>query len=260
MCIRSSPLTSEWTKVPGGTIHSRTNLHSPPPSAPVVVLVHGMVMSSRYMIPTAERLAPLCRVYAPDLPGYGKSYKPWPVLLLPQLAQALAVWMDTIGISKAHFVGNSFGCQIIAEFALLRPDRVDRIVLQGPTVDPEGRTLVCQFFRLLLNRRMESRSLGSVSIKDYRAAGLRRAWETMKLALTDKIEAKLPHIQAPTLVVRGAKDPVVPQRWAEEVTRLLPKGQLIVIPGCPHTINYSAPLEFVRVMKPFLQLEYKAFP
>lgn len=254
MRIRPMPLRSEWTRVPGGTMHSRTNLYSPPPDAPVVVLVHGMVISSSYMVPTAQRLASLCRVYAPDLPGYGQSYKPWPILLLPQLANALAIWMNTIGISKAHLVGNSFGCQIIAEFSLLHPDRIDRIVLQGPTVDPEARTPAQQLFRLWRNRRLELRSLGRVSIKDYRAAGLRRAWETMKLVLADKIETKLPHIQAPTLVVRGAKDPLVPQRWAEEVTRLLPKGQLIVIPGCPHTINYSAPLEFVRVMKPFLQL------
>lgn len=254
MRIWPMPLTSEWTKVPGGKMHARTNLYPSPPNAPAVVLVHGMVISSSYMIPTAERLASLCRVYSPDLPGYGKSYKPWPILLVPQLADALAVWMDAVGIDKAHLVGNSFGCQIIAEFALRHPSRLDRIVLQGPTVDPQARTLRQQVFRLWLNRRMELRSLGRISRKDYKAAGFRRAWETMKIVLADQIEAKLPHIQAPTLVVRGAKDPVVPQRWAEEVTRLLPKGQLVVIPGGPHTINYSAPLEFVRVMKPFLRL------
>ena len=76
----------------------------------------------------------------------------------------------------------------------------------------------------------------------------------MKLVLADKIEEKLPYIQAPTLVVRGSNDPVVPQRWAEEVTRLLPHGSLRVIPGAAHTINYSAPVEFVRVMQPFLRL------
>jgi 2-hydroxy-6-oxonona-2,4-dienedioate hydrolase len=254
MDSQSMPLTSLWTKVPGGEMHIRTNLYPPPADVPVVVLVHGMVISSSYMVPTAERLALLCRVYAPDLPGYGQSYKPWPILLLPQLADALAIWMDTVGIPKAHLVGNSFGCQIIAEFALRYPDRVDRIVLQGPTVDPQARTLSQQLFRLGLNSLNEPLSLGRVTRQDYRAAGMRRAWRTLKLVIADRIEEKLPRIQAPTLVVRGAKGPVVPQRWAEEVARLLPKGQLIVIPGCPHTLNYSAPLEFVRVMRPFLQL------
>src|SRR3982751_3131372 len=107
----------------------------------MVILVHGMVISSRYMVPTAERLAPLCDVYAVDLPGYGKSAKPARVLSLAELADALAAWMKAAGLEKAHLVGNSFGCQIIVEFALRHPARVNRIVLQGPTVDPEARSL-----------------------------------------------------------------------------------------------------------------------
>jgi hypothetical protein len=43
-----------------------------------------------------------------------------------------------------------------------------------------------------------------------------------------------------------------PQHWAEEVTRLLPSGQLKVIPGGPHTLVYTMPLELVRVVRPFL--------
>jgi len=213
-----------------------------------------MVISSSYMVPTAERLAPLSRVYAVDLPGYGKSYKPWPILRLPQLAEALAAWMNALALPQAHLVANSFGCQILAEFALHYPRLIDRLVLQGPTVDPAARTLWQQLGRLWRNARHEPRSLGWLSFKDYAAAGLRRAWATMKLVLADRIEEKLPYVQAPTLVVRGSNDPLVPQRWAEEVTRLLPHGTLRVIPGATHTINYSAPAEFVRVMQPFLRL------
>ncbi len=42
------------------------------------VLVHGLSMSSRYLVPVARRLARGYRVYAPDLPGYGKSQHPSP--------------------------------------------------------------------------------------------------------------------------------------------------------------------------------------
>src|SRR5439155_18282835 len=159
-----------------------------------------MVVSSRYMVPTAERLASLCKVYAVDLPGYGKSYKPEKILSLSELADALAAWMDAVGIGRAHLVGNSFGCQIIAEFALRHPERVDRLVLQGPTVDPEARSLRQQLFRLWRNSLREPNSLGPISFKDYRAAGVRRAWATMKIVLQDRIEDKLPKIVAPTLV------------------------------------------------------------
>ncbi len=44
----------------------------------------------------------------------------------------------------------------------------------------------------------------------------------------------------------------MPQRRAEEATRLLPEARLVVIPGAAHTVNYSAPLELARVVRPFL--------
>jgi pimeloyl-ACP methyl ester carboxylesterase len=204
------------------------------------------------MIPTAERLGSLCRVYAIDLPGYGKSYQPKNVLSLSELADALATWMTVLGLAKAHFVANSFGCQILAEFALRHPERVDRLVFQGPTIDPAARSLMRQLLRLIVNSRREHPSLGRITRMDYRAAGLRRAWATIKMALADPIETKLPSIQAPTLVVRGENDPVVPQSWAEGAVRLLPRGELRVIANAAHTLNYSAPEKFVAAILPFL--------
>lgn len=253
--MQSARLTSVWTRIPRGSLHALTNLYPPPMQRPVVVLVHGLVISSSYMMPTAERLAPLCRVYAPDLPGYGLSFKPRPILLLPELADALAQWMDALNLARAYFVGNSFGCQVIAHFAVRHPARVERLVLQGPTVDPRSRSIPRQFLKLLINSLREPRGLGRLARKDYARAGLTRVKQTMRLAMADPIEVILPHVRAPALVVRGARDPLVPPHWADQVTQLLPQGELRVIPGAPHTINYSAPLEFVRVMKPFLQLQ-----
>ena len=249
----SPAIRSHWTKIPAGLIHSFISSHSSP-AAPAVVLVHGLVISSRYMIPTAEQLVPFCRIYAPDLPGYGRSCKPKRTLTLPQLADALDDWMMALGLVKAHLIANSFGCQILVEFALRHRDRVNRLVLQGPTVDPGARSLRRQFLRLVVNSRREQRSLARITFADYRAAGPRRAWETVKMALADRIEEKLPHVQAPTLVVRGENDPVVPQDWAERVARLLPRGELCIIQDAAHTLNYSAPEKFAAAIRPFLQL------
>ncbi len=250
----SSLIKSAWTEVPGGPIHYRVG-GAPAEELPIVLLIHGLVVASTYMVPTAEQLAPFCRVYVPDLPGYGKSYKPDKILGLSELADALAEWMDALGLRKAHLVGNSFGCQIIAEFAVRHSQRVDRLVLQGPTVDPTARTLRSQFFRLLINSPREQHSMGLIMLKDYRAAGLRRIRGTIKLALQDRIEDKLPLIKAPTLVIRGEKDPVVPHSWAEKVTALLPHGKLQIIPDAGHTINYSMPEKFAAVTLPFLGLQ-----
>ncbi len=46
---------------------------------------------------------------------------------------------------------------------------------------------------------------------------------------------------------------IVPQRWAEEATGLLPRGQLVVLEGAIHTITYTRPDQLVEAILPFLQ-------
>jgi pimeloyl-ACP methyl ester carboxylesterase len=111
-----------------------------------------------------------------------------------------------------------------------------------------------QVGRLIKNSRNESPRLGTIMLSDYARAGLKRVIQTIKMALDDRIEDKLPHISMPTLVIRGERDPIVPQRWAEEVGGLLPHGRLEVIPGAAHTLNYTEPAAFVAAMRPFLNL------
>jgi pimeloyl-ACP methyl ester carboxylesterase len=81
---------------------------------------------------------------------------------------------------------------------------------------------------------------------------------TFRYALRDRIEARLPLVRVPTLVVRGSRDTIVPQRWAEEATRLLPHGRLVVIPGAAHTLVYKVPAELVRAIRPFLEQARRA--
>jgi 2-hydroxy-6-oxonona-2,4-dienedioate hydrolase len=91
-----------------------------------------------------------------------------------------------------------------------------------------------------------------VILRDYVDCGIPRLLRTIQHALDDPIEEKLAGIRMPALVVRGSRDTMVTQRWAEQVTRLLPNGRLIVVPGTPHTMNYSAAGLFVRAIAPFL--------
>ena len=94
--------------------------------------------------------------------------------------------------------------------------------------------------------------MGPVSRIDYAKAGLVRAFTTMRMLVRDRIEDKLPHIQAPTLVVRGTRDPVVPQDWADHAARLLPRGRLVLVDGGTHTLNYAYPDAFASSILPFL--------
>jgi pimeloyl-ACP methyl ester carboxylesterase len=233
-------------------MHTRISVEPVPASAPVVVLVHGSGLSGRYMLPTAERLAPHYHVYMPDLPGFGDSDKPARVLDVPELAEALAAWIEATGLARVALFGNSFGCQVIADLAARHPERVERAVLQGPTTPPEERSWFWQFVRLRQNQRYNPRSLNPITYADYRKCGLRRMYWTFQYQLHDRLEDKLPRIQAPVLVVRGAHDPICNQHWCEEIVHLLPRGQLVVIPKVAHTLVYTAPCELVRATRPFL--------
>ncbi|MBZ0156541.1 MAG: alpha/beta hydrolase [Alphaproteobacteria bacterium] len=92
-------------------------------------------------------------------------------------------------------------------------------------------------------------------IWDYAAAGPRVTVETVRYALHDRIEEKLPFLRVPVLVVCGSKDPLVPLRWAKHVVSLLPEGSLTVIPGKGHALVYSAPGELVKALCPFLYIQ-----
>ena len=66
-----------------------------------VVLVHGLGMSSRYMVRAGQRLRAHAQVWAPDLPGFGRSERPRSVLSVSQLASALANWCEAVGLGPA---------------------------------------------------------------------------------------------------------------------------------------------------------------
>ncbi|MDQ6713693.1 MAG: alpha/beta hydrolase [Candidatus Dormibacteraeota bacterium] len=215
------------------------------------MLVHGLGTSSLYMVPTAKRLAGEFHVLAPDLPGFGHSSKPRHALSLVALADLLASWMSKVGIGRAVLVGNSFGGQVIAEFGLRYPHRLDRAVLLGPTMDRYARTAIRQFARFSLDLPRERVPEYFINAHDYWRTGLHRGWETFQIALQDRIEDKVPKLEMPVLVVRGQHDPIVSQRWVMELTAALPNGRLVVTRGA-HTPNFSEPDAFAGVVRAFL--------
>lgn len=236
-------------------MHARVSEIGVDEGAATVVLVHGLAVSSGYMVPTALRLAPNYRVYAPDLPGFGKSAKPGHVLSVPELADALANWMEVMQLPPAVLLGNSLGCQIIVDFAVRYPERITHAVLVGPAIDQRAPTVHQQAFRLALNMFREPFPFLFVAGREYLATGPRRTVATLKYAFADPMEEHLPFVRVPTLVVRGARDPLAPQEWVEDVQRLLPQSELVIVPGAAHAVNYNSPDTLAALVRSFLSHE-----
>ncbi|WP_244143457.1 alpha/beta fold hydrolase [Paraburkholderia sacchari] len=231
------------------------------PAPPPVVLVHGLVVSSRYMEPLAQILARDFDVFAPDLPGFGESRlaRSRDALSVPELADALRLWLAACEIECATFVGNSFGCQVLADFASRYPRAVARLVLPAPTPDPRAPSLREQAWRAFVNgRREQPRSPAAVGRIDYAKAGLWRAFATMRMLVRDPFSERLARTAAPTLVVAGTRDPVSPPDWAAHVAQQIPHASLTTIEGGTHTLNYAYPHAFAFAIAPFLQARPQA--
>jgi pimeloyl-ACP methyl ester carboxylesterase len=248
---RARGFQSCWRRVQGVEIHDRASLAVPDSPLPVV-LVHGLAVSHRYLMPLAAKLAGHHPVHVVDLPGFGLSGRPGRVLDVAEHADQLAGWLEAAGLPPVVVLGNSFGCQVAVELAVRHPQLVGGLVLVGPTTDPSARTAIRQVLRWLRDTAREDPLQLPILLRDVRDAGPHRVVGTLVHALRDPIEAKLPLVRVPVLVTRGSSEPIVPAAWAETATRLLPSGELAVVPG-PHNANYGAADHLAELVLAFLQ-------
>lgn len=236
--IRESCLRETWTDVDGMRVFARSGGSG---EGEPVVLVHGYGVASGYLLPTAEELAATRRVFVPDLPGWGKSDQPDRALDLAGLADALAEFMRAVGVERAVLLGNSFGCQVIVEFALRHPAMISAAVLVGPTVVPRKRSLGRLVWALARDLVREHPAELLVAGRDYLRFGIRNAISTYRFMVDDRIERRVGQVRVPVLVVRGEADPIASQEWIERVAALAPDGELAMIEDGAHAVNFDEP-------------------
>lgn len=219
---------------------------------PTVVMVHGLGMSARSLLPTARLLARDFQVVVPELPGNGRSTRPAQVLDVPGLADALIGWMDGIGLGTAVLIGHSLGSQVAVHAAGRHPERVTALVLIGPSRDPLIDTPWKKAWRLLLDGPRESPRLMPVAVVDYLRAGPIRMWRTLKASLDTDPVRTLGRVRQPTLVVRGDRDPLVSAWWARTICWLVGDGREATVADGPHGLPFSRPDDLTDVIDPFL--------
>ena len=233
-------------------IHTRVS-ETTAAGRPPVVFVHGVV-SSRYLLPTADRLARTHRVVVLDLPGFGHSPAGHRPSGIAELADAVAHVLEASCIEQAVVVGHSIGAQVAVELACRRPEYVRGLVLAGPTGDPSVRTVLGLLRRWLATSLREPLAFNALALRELVGVGPRRMIATARAAVNDPFVAKLAGVAAPALVVRGEYDGVAPADWAERVREGLgAAAPLEVIDGVAHSIVFSAPRELASLIARFCE-------
>lgn len=250
---RLQTLTVDARPVSYHILDASPSVHSPPLCLPVVLL-HGLGCSSEAWRPSLDFLADRCLpvpVFVPDMPGFGCSPGPKEALGMAELADWLARLLDTLGVERAHLAGNSMGCQVALAFARQHAERVGGLVLSGATVG--GRTISFWRYALgLLADGIQEPPLYNLRLAGmYAQMGLVRYLTTTRKMLEDEPLLHADEVRAPCLVMRGARDGIIPDRAARLLAAALPRGEFRRLSGTAHALQYSRPREFVETALPF---------
>lgn len=244
-------LEERWTIVDGLPLLYRANLAPAPHDVPAIVHLHGFAIGGRYLLPTAEALAPHHPTYVPDLPGFGRSHKPPRPLDLTALADATARFMDAVGLEQAVLLGNSMGCAVITEFATRHPERITAAVLCSPAGGPNNQPLRRALGQMVLDGPRENPRMLPAAASDYVRYGLVDAFRLFRTLMEYPVVARVERLTLPVLVVAGDRDPLVNPARAHIISRL-PHVTIVFIDGAAHALNFSHPDELAHVVRCWL--------
>jgi len=228
---------SRWSTVAGIRTHERVRAR--PVDALPVVMLHGLAVSHRYLMPTADALAGRHPVLVPDLPGFGLSANPGRSYDVREHAEFMSAWLDAHALGRVAVLGHSFGVEVAAALARLRPDAVASLILASPTADPAARSRRGLIGRWFADLPAEAKRQAVILGRDVYDARPWRVWATIGHSVRNRVEDDLSRVAAPTLVLGGDRDTVAPLAWRNEVARLT-GGVSVTLPGAAHNALTTA--------------------
>lgn len=217
-----------------------------------ILLLHGLSASHRWWSQNAPVFARSYRVYAIDLSGFGDS-RTHGVFDLDQAVPQVIHWMDTLEIPRATVIGHSLGGLIAAMLAAQEPSRVDRLVLVDAAMlafDPGLGRRALGLVRSL--RWTPKRHIPMMAEDALRANPRAMSQATLQLLTTDG-RSDLERITAPTLIIWGDHDTIVPLSVGMQLHTLIAGSQLVIIPGSSHTPMLDRPQRFNEEVFRFLR-------
>jgi 4,5:9,10-diseco-3-hydroxy-5,9,17-trioxoandrosta-1(10),2-diene-4-oate hydrolase len=256
--------------------------HGPP-----LVLIHGIGGSVDVWRKQFEHLALTHCVLALDLPGCGRSAIPpqYPSDTLGMLAGAVRAVMQAVGIEQATVIGSSLGGAVAVEFAMRWPALVSALVLIGPagmthkvawtlrlmTIRGVGELMTlpdrtrtghairgCVANPAVVEEEDIDRAFALATLPGAQDAFLRLLRTYANVRGLDRnelhrLQAGMRTIHAPTLVIWGEQDQILPVAGAYAALHSLPNAGLIVRKGSGHLVFIDEPAWFDELVTAFVR-------
>jgi len=230
-----------------------------------IIFVHGWLGSWRYWMSTMGDLADAYRAYALDLWGFGDSDKLQSRYSLPDYVQLIMAFIDEMGITRIPlFVGHALGALLALEVAAQRPEMIERLTLVSLPLDRQH----IEAKSLFNGKNILSGGLLKKPAEEYEPV-IREVDKTdrqaieLSLASLNGIDvaSKLSAVQAPTLIVYGARDPVVASPQGSDspvpdsVSQQTRVVRAMVMPQARHFPMLEESNTFNRLLRDFLMLD-----
>jgi pimeloyl-ACP methyl ester carboxylesterase len=249
---------------------------------PPIVFVHGLAGNWQNWLENLPRLARERRVLAPDLPGFGHSESPPEGISISGYGRAVNEFCDRLELDEVVLVGNSLGGFTSAETAIQFPARVERLVLVSAvgitTSDLQrapamvwGRVVAMAGARGAAERRMAivrprlRHAVFAAIMRHPSRIATEMLWEMSEGAGRDAFlpalvamldydyRDRLGDVTAPTLVIAGEDDMLVPVKDASEYERLIPRARKLVFEDTGHVAMVERPRTFNQALIEFIR-------
>ncbi len=231
---------------------------------PPVVLIHGAGGTHLYWPSEIRRLEPY-RIFAPDLPGHGKSGGPG-LQSVRAYTTSLMKWLDALNLSRAVFVGHSLGGAIALTIALEFPENVLGLGLLGAGVRMRVHPDILENLVNETTYRLAVEAIIALAFSPQAPARLvelatKRMSETRSSVLhgdflacnTFDVMERVTEIIQTTLVVCGSDDHLTPPRYSQFLADQIPNAQLHIVPNAGHMVMLEQPKVVAEGLMAFLK-------
>ncbi len=246
----ASRVQSNYVLTPEGRVHYYEGEPRIPGGGIPIVLIHGLGDRSESWAPMLKRLKRAgFHVYAPDLLGYGRSPKPTDGdYSMEGEARLVYDFIQALGLQKTHIGGWSMGGWVAMDLVHAHPEIVDRVVL----FDAAGLKFKPTYPLTIFNLKDADGAKRLWSLMEPEAKPLPKSvredlvrhlgdeqsvvGKNMTSMTTAKefVDAYLPTMQQPLLLVWGSLDKLTPLSLGEQMHALNPRSELDIVEGCGH--------------------------